>query len=197
MNFKVSVYSCFTKFATFKGRASKSEFWWFQSFCLLSALVLVIIFPDIEFDYRKNGSNEPPSFGVIFRLIIFIPQISVAVRRLHDANKSGWWIFFPVFIFSNSTKGENRFGLEPQADNPIQIDTQITAKGISVGDVVFTKINGIKIYAQPNLNADVLLVSSKGDEFIYAGEAIGEFIQVFNSNTKGWIEVITVNKNMQ
>ena len=88
----------------------------------------------------------------------------------------------------------NRFGPEPLLSSSIQIGSINAVVGIKKGDVVYTKINGIKIYKYPDINSDVLLVTPKGREFIYAGETLKNFINVFDSNVNGWVEAISVNK---
>ena len=67
MGFGESIKTCFNKYATFSGRASRSEFWWFQLAFFLSF------------------------FTIIGGLILLLPNMSVTVRRLHDVGKSGWW----------------------------------------------------------------------------------------------------------
>ena len=67
MGFGESIKTCFNKYATFSGRASRSEFWWFQLAFFLSC------------------------FTIIGGLILLLPNMAVTVRRLHDVGKSGWW----------------------------------------------------------------------------------------------------------
>jgi uncharacterized membrane protein YhaH (DUF805 family) len=71
-----SISSCFSNYATFKGRAPRSEYWWFYLFVLLGILVLKFVFP------LAAG---------IFSLAIIIPTLAAASRRLHDTDRSGWW----------------------------------------------------------------------------------------------------------
>lgn len=79
MGFGESIKTCFNKYATFSGRASRSEFWWFQLAFFLSF------------------------FTIIGGLILLLPNMSVTVRRLHDVGKSGWWygtcIILGLFCF--------------------------------------------------------------------------------------------------
>ena len=75
MTFTESVKTCFSKFATFQSRASRSEFWWFF---LLSFLLGLI-----------------PSVGNVIGLVLMIPSLSVGCRRLHDRGMSGWWQALP------------------------------------------------------------------------------------------------------
>lgn len=113
MTFVVAIKTCFSKYATFKGRASRSEYWFFVLFCfLLSILERVLGFP--------------PALQGLISLAIMLPSLAVACRRLHDFDRSGWnqlWsltiigAFFPVlyWLVQPSNMGSNRFGASPQA----------------------------------------------------------------------------------
>ena len=82
MNFTQSIRICFQKFADFKGRASRSEFWYYYLFVILVNIISVFLALQIT------------SFFVvwfIFALISFVPALAVTARRLHDIGKSGWW----------------------------------------------------------------------------------------------------------
>jgi uncharacterized membrane protein YhaH (DUF805 family) len=76
MTFGESIKSCFSKYATFSGRAPRSEYWWWTLFALLVSLAL-----------SKIGDT----FSGVFSVAIFLPSIAVAARRLHDIGRSGWW----------------------------------------------------------------------------------------------------------
>ena len=86
MNFKKSIETCFKKYATFQGRASRSEFWYFYLFAYgtIALLYLLIWFSIIS-------DNSALILGIIFIVVIFFPWIAVTARRLHDIGKSGWW----------------------------------------------------------------------------------------------------------
>ena len=107
------------KYACFSGRASRSEFWAFTLFN-------IIVFLGILLFCGKSRMIETiiPVFGFLF----IIPWVAVAVRRLHDSDKSGWCSLiiivpyvgaFTLFIcmFLSSTSGPNRFGAAPQHRN--------------------------------------------------------------------------------
>ena len=82
MNFTKSVEVCFNKFANFEGRARKSEFWWFQLFCIIVQIVGTII--DSILGYTEL-------FVWIGYIIVLLPSLAVGARRLHDTGRSGWW----------------------------------------------------------------------------------------------------------
>ena len=112
MNMKQSVESVFSQYATFNGRAFRSEYWWFQ-LALYLVILLLIVVPIIHM------------IGVILAPIIFIlaivPCLAVGSRRLHDSNKSGWYqliglvpfigsIALMVLFAWASDEGENQYG---------------------------------------------------------------------------------------
>jgi uncharacterized membrane protein YhaH (DUF805 family) len=87
MNFQEAVQSVFSNYAKFRGRACRSEFWWFQLFLLLGGIVagLLDLFANTNF---LGGSP----LATLFWLATIIPDLAVTVRRLHDTDSSGWWI---------------------------------------------------------------------------------------------------------
>jgi uncharacterized membrane protein YhaH (DUF805 family) len=117
MNFQNAVVSCLRKYATFEGRASRSEFWYFYLFCILASLVAAVLD-----GLRSNFDSDTAS--LILSLAIFVPFIAVAARRLHDLDKSGWWqllllipligyLILIVWWATKGTEGGNRFGEDP------------------------------------------------------------------------------------
>ena len=88
MDFKKSVKTYFQKYATFNGRASRSEFWYFWLFNYAIYAILIIIALNISFKFFW--------FLGVFFLVNFIPFIAVTARRLHDVNKSGWFQILPL-----------------------------------------------------------------------------------------------------
>lgn len=117
MRFSAAVRHCFDNYATFKGRASRAEFWYFILFtfmCNLAALML-------------DSVIGMGLFSLIVLLALIIPSWAVAVRRLHDSDLSGWWIllaiipgigwiFMVYFGLRPSTESMNRFGPAPFID---------------------------------------------------------------------------------
>ena len=89
MNFKNAIKTCLKdKYANFKGRASRSEFWFFYLFLAIGyAISILTMFISIKLFFGTI---------LIFVLAMIIPSISVTVRRLHDINKSGWFILLPL-----------------------------------------------------------------------------------------------------
>jgi uncharacterized membrane protein YhaH (DUF805 family) len=97
MTFTESIKTCFSKYVTFAGRASRSEFWYFMLFCLLGNTILSL------FDGFVLGMSSIQPASSVFSLVTFLPSICETTRRLHDGNRRGWWQLIwlapiPVFI---------------------------------------------------------------------------------------------------
>jgi len=121
MDIQQSVKTCFKKFATFDGRASRSEYWWFQFFYILVVIVAVIL------DGVLVGGNleSAGALEIVSQLILLLPALAVTARRLHDVDRSGWWMLvgitivglIPLFIWwlAPGTNKKNKYG------NPIKL----------------------------------------------------------------------------
>lgn len=114
---------CFEKYASFSGRAPRSEFWWFYVFTFLFTYVVAIVFFGIGYLCGDtSGGFIAMAVGVgLYCLLMFLPSLAVTVRRLHDTGRSGWWYlisFVPfiggiclfVFLLLDSQE-ENEYGL--------------------------------------------------------------------------------------
>ncbi|WP_152047352.1 DUF805 domain-containing protein [Aureimonas psammosilenae] len=110
-------------YATFRGRASRAEFWVYTLIVIILAVVVSVI---------DQGMVHPlsPMSGVLlglFTLVHILPSIAVQVRRLHDIDRTGWWMLLNVtgigaivtliFVMLGGTQGPNRFGPMPQGSN--------------------------------------------------------------------------------
>ena len=128
MNFFDAIKICFVKYTDFSGRASRSEFWLFTLFLFIVSLVLLFLDPMLAGEAFLEYDDIFAPLGTIFSIITFIPAISVTARRLHDVNRSGWWmlILFTVIgivplLYWHCKKGdleENRFGVNPFVKDP-------------------------------------------------------------------------------
>ena len=87
MDFGQSIKICFSKYAVFSGRASRSEFWFFYIFILIGYIICFTLIMTISFNLFW--------LMVVFILGMIVPAIAVTTRRLHDINKSGWFQFLP------------------------------------------------------------------------------------------------------
>ena len=114
MDIKTAFLTCVKdKYATFKGRASRSEYWWFVLCNVILAVFLTLV------------TEVAPDLGAILTLVVglglLLPGIAVTVRRLHDINKSGWFallgcipllcIILIVFMCMKGTDGPNKYSI--------------------------------------------------------------------------------------
>ena len=88
MSFTESIGTCFRKYVDGNGRASRSEFWYFQLFLF----ILYTISQWIDSAVFGTGLGETGIVYMVVALGTLLPAICATVRRLHDVNKSGWWI---------------------------------------------------------------------------------------------------------
>lgn len=85
------------KYADFSGRAPRAEYWWYTLAILVVAIVLSIIESILGLS-KMVGPYGPLS--AIFMLAVLVPGFAVTVRRLHDTNRSGWWILVAVIPYA-------------------------------------------------------------------------------------------------
>ena len=122
LSFSDAVRQVFNKYATFKGRARRSEYWWFVLFYSLVLIAAAIL------DNLFGITIEHTFYGAIYciaALVLFLPNLAVTVRRLHDINKSGWnilWGIIPligsilliVWCCQDSKAEANQYGESPK-----------------------------------------------------------------------------------
>jgi len=120
MNFQEAVRTCLVKYADFNGRASRPEMW-FGMLAWVGVLFIASVLDTAVFGISIDG------FGVFYTLTalgLFLPGLAVQVRRLHDTDRSGWWVLISlvpivgvilliVWWCQPGTGGTNRFGSEP------------------------------------------------------------------------------------
>ena len=122
--FGQAVKSCFNQYCGFKGRASRAEFWWFALFTAIVGFVLGFV-DGLLFTSTENAFFALLGFSGLFWLGVFLPALAVTARRLHDTDKSGWWMLLyltiiggiVVFIFTllRGNEGSNKYGEDPYA----------------------------------------------------------------------------------
>lgn len=117
MGFGQAIAACLSKYADFQGRAARPEYWWFALFNALASIPASIVDKDL-IGY--------PLLQAIVALGLIVPTVAVAVRRLHDTDRSGYWlliVFAPligglallVWFCLKGAAGANRFGAAPNA----------------------------------------------------------------------------------
>ena len=135
MSFTESIRTCISKFATFDGRASRSEFWWFYLFTVLVGFIgylPLLVLTALGATNPDGGavSGLVSLLSVIFWILWFIvvialviPLLAVGCRRLHDRGQSGWLqllllvpcggIVLLIFWVMEGTPGDNAYGPKP------------------------------------------------------------------------------------
>lgn len=115
-----------SKYATFSGRASRSELWWwvlsvFVALTITRIIDGAVVAPILGFERFQSEGGQPLS--VIVSLGVILPNLAVGARRLHDIGKSGWWLLIGLvpaigmlvllyFYVQPSEEGGNDFGAE-------------------------------------------------------------------------------------
>jgi uncharacterized membrane protein YhaH (DUF805 family) len=87
MGFGDAIKTCFTKYADFKGRASRAEYWWFFLSYVIVYVVLLLL---------ASAARGLYALVWIAGLVYLLPLLAAAVRRLHDTGRSGWWYFIAL-----------------------------------------------------------------------------------------------------
>lgn len=138
MSFGQSISTVLSKYAVFSGRATRPEFWWYYLAYLIGGLILNVL--DTALGWRFGGSETDITFGgqvipvvnqgsgvltTIYVLALIIPTLAVIVRRLHDTDRSAWWILWCflltfvcgvgvivmiVLLALRGTAGDNKYG---------------------------------------------------------------------------------------
>ena len=116
------MFKALQNYAGFSGRAQRSEYWLFYLFCILAYIVGALL------DLAMGTLDPLTGFGAvsgIITLALIIPSLAVSFRRLHDTDRSAWWLLIGlvpliggivllVFFCLDGTPGENRFGPNPK-----------------------------------------------------------------------------------
>lgn len=133
LSFTEAIRTCFQKYAEFRGRASRPEFWWFVLLYYIVILAPAVPLIALASESPRDQLGFDESVGGVALFFVFltgvavlafiIPYLAAGVRRLHDTGKSGWWwllslvpfgwIVLLVFLVSEGDKGSNQYGVPP------------------------------------------------------------------------------------
>jgi uncharacterized membrane protein YhaH (DUF805 family) len=124
MSFQDAVRICLQrKYATFQGRARRSEYWFFALFTVLVSIVAGVL--DSVLGLRSENYSTGPIQGIL-QLALLVPTLAVGARRLHDTGRTGWWqligvipfigLIILIVFFAQDSQPENRYGPNPKAD---------------------------------------------------------------------------------
>ncbi|MBU1118878.1 DUF805 domain-containing protein [Patescibacteria group bacterium] len=108
----------FKKYAVFTGRADRKQYWYFVLFDALMSYALAFVDVGISLVLGIGLENGFTILRPLYFLVSLIPGIAVGVRRMHDVNKSGWYLLIPVYNFilacTDGTPGKNDYGDDPK-----------------------------------------------------------------------------------
>lgn len=113
----------FKKYAQFKGRSRRKEYWMFVLFNAIFGYALMAV--DFGLGTQFESMPTVGFLGTLYNLIVFIPSLALNIRRLHDVNKSGWyllliflpiigWIWLFILTLTDGTRGQNEYGDDPK-----------------------------------------------------------------------------------
>jgi uncharacterized membrane protein YhaH (DUF805 family) len=108
------------KYADFSGRAPRAEYWWFYLLTVVAYIVAMIL----DSIVGAGGAGGFGLLSIVVMLGLLLPSLAAGVRRLHDTDRSGWWLLIAlvplvgaivllVFWVLEGTRGDNRFGPDP------------------------------------------------------------------------------------
>lgn len=101
-------------YAVFEGRASRQEYWMFTLFNIIISIAIGFL-SGILSSITKTDQSV---LGVIYSLAVLIPSIAVAIRRMHDTDRNGWWSIVPIvgliFAIEAGNQGQNKYGPDPK-----------------------------------------------------------------------------------
>lgn len=132
------------RYVDFQGRSRRKEYWMWFLLVIIGAIVFSMLdtmlglggatqtYSDFENGASVGFNSTGGILSMIFMLAILIPNIAVGIRRLHDLDKSGWWVLIGlipligaivliVFFVSEGTRGPNRFGPDPKGGATDQV----------------------------------------------------------------------------
>ncbi|HYN67677.1 MAG TPA: DUF805 domain-containing protein [Ornithinibacter sp.] len=123
MSFGQAVSTVFSKYATFSGRARRSEYWWWYLFVTLVFIVANVIDRAAGLTYG-DATYAGGWIASIAGLALLLPNLAVAVRRLHDTGRTGWWLLIGLvpligfvvllYFFILDSENDNQYGPYPK-----------------------------------------------------------------------------------
>lgn len=135
MGMTTAVRTCLGKYADFTGRARRAEYWWFYLATFLAVLAVAVVGSILAAVASAVSDSAGSVVSVLFAIVyvvvglgLVVPTLAVGARRLHDTDKSGWWLLIGlvplggivliVFWVLDGTPGPNRFGPSPKGVTP-------------------------------------------------------------------------------
>lgn len=105
----------FENYANFSGRARRQEYWMFT---LVNAIIYIALGVIDGVSGLTFGPGKTGILSLVYNLLVLIPSLAVAIRRMHDVAKSGWYILIPIYNLilacTEGEKGPNQYGADPK-----------------------------------------------------------------------------------
>ena len=116
----------FSNYFRFSGRSTRAEFWWWALFTVVASIVLAVVG---TLTGTMGMFGDSGLLGTLFELATLIPSLALGARRLHDINRTGWWlllifvvvigwIVLIVWAIKRGDQGPNRYGPDPRQTKP-------------------------------------------------------------------------------
>lgn len=170
MNWYVEVLK---KYATFSGRASRSEYWYFYLFNGLIQLLIVGLMIIAANMGSEGLTITLYGISTIYSLVVMLPSLAVTIRRLHDAGYSGWWFLIVftgigilvlfIFLVFDSEQGDNKYGPNPKYSNG-SYDQKITPENRETHGIINNSVytgrplySGYTLVSENSTYPDILL----------------------------------------
>ncbi len=113
------------KYNVFTGRSRRSEYWYFVLVNLFNSFLasyMDVIFGTIDEETKLGYIN------LAYSIVVFVPNVAVNIRRMHDVGKSGWYMLIPIYnivlAVTPGVVGENQYGTDPKEEDPNQFIEQ-------------------------------------------------------------------------
>lgn len=126
MSFADAVRTCLTKWFDFSGRARRSEYWYFALFTVLVSIAASILDSILGTDFEGTSGGL---LNLLTSLALVLPSLAVAIRRLHDTSRSGWWILIAlvpiiglivlILFYVQDSHPDNEHGPNPKATSAV------------------------------------------------------------------------------
>ncbi|QDY68391.1 DUF805 domain-containing protein [Qingshengfaniella alkalisoli] len=135
MGFMDAVKTCFAKFLTLQGRASRPEYWWFFLFVILGGLVAQMI-DGLIFGFATEEEPGRHPITLIFWFVTLFPALAAGWRRMHDTGRPGWFMILPTIIvlcaFAGLLLGVLGFGaIEAVGADPVRLHPVAAVVGLT------------------------------------------------------------------
>ncbi len=142
--------TCLSKFATFSGRASRSEYWWFLLAVVIGAIVLSVVDSVL---FGTDETSGQPLTG-LFQLAMFLPLLAAAWRRLQDSGRPGWYALLPM-LFSLAFLVLSLLGV--MVLSPV-VESTVEAGGNATGLVALIGLTGLFVLGAVQVAVALLML---------------------------------------